>query len=146
MDGLSPHPLAKQRLQSASSPGIAARLNDVGHAQALVKLSRPPRKIRAHGQKVIRQDPDGIVLQIQRSRRKSSEGGYDSILCVDALRFGPWGSSQLALNIPQRLVVGLLPILLYFRAVLRAILRRQCRAPSQTSTICATCACTHDQL
>src|SRR5580658_11102327 len=42
------HALAEQRLQSASSPCIAACLNNIGHAQAWVELPRPPCQPGTH--------------------------------------------------------------------------------------------------
>lgn len=111
------HALPQQRLQSACSPCVPARLNDVRFAQRRIELSRPPRQLRSHRQKIVRQQLDRIVLQIQSQSRKPRGRRYHTLINLvpsgASCRPGSPSPPRLPLHRLQRFVVSLFPLSLF---------------------------------
>jgi len=120
--------LAEERLQAAGGPGVAAGLDDVGHAEVWVELPRPSRQADADGQEFVGEEMDCVVRQVQRTGGKPGEGGYDPVLHFEPAGAASRGAPGFALNGEQAFIVGLLALLLLRGAVARAVLRRWLRA------------------
>jgi len=109
------HRSAEKGLQSAAGPGIAAGLDDVGHAEGWVKTARPASKLSARGQEIICEEIGCFVIEAKRGGSEGGKERNDTLLHAEALGRSPWHAPGFALDGAQTLVIGLFAPLLLTR-------------------------------
>lgn len=104
--------LAKEGLESAGGPGIAAGLDDAGLGEGGVEVAGPAGEAGADGEKLAGEQSDGFGAEIEGGSGETGEGSGDAFGGAGAVAAAA-NTLRFTLDVAEGLVVGIFAVALF---------------------------------